>query len=148
MWDVNLLVSDVCGELQGEMERHSVTCSVEPAPGLPMAYIDYKQIAFCIRSILGNSVETLAMGGAIQIITKQEEGEVVVDITDNAKDIPFEAMDPMTTPFSATQELGSGSALSLCKAIFDKHGLPFDMVSTAGGGRRFILRLPGKKEES
>jgi len=54
----------------------------------------------------------------------------------------------MTTPFSATQELGSGSALSMCKAIFDKHGLPFDTASTADGGRRFILRMPGKKEEA
>ena len=148
MWDVNLLVSDVCRGLQGEMERHSITCSIEPAPGLPMAYIDYKQIAFCIRSILGNSVETLAMGGAIQIKTVLEGGDVVVEITDTAKDIPSEAMDAMTTPFSATQELGSGSALSMCKAIFDKHGLPFDTASTADGGRRFILRMPGKKEEA
>jgi signal transduction histidine kinase len=148
MWDVNLLVSGICRELQGEMERHSITCSIEPAPGLPMAYIDYKQIAFCIRSILGSSVATLPMGGAIQIKTVLEEGEVVVDITDTAKDIPCEAMDAMTTPFSATQELGNGSALSLCKTILDKLGLPFDMTSAADGGRRFILRLPGKKEDT
>ena len=148
MWDVNLLVSDVCRGLQGEMELHSITCSIEPAPGLPMAYIDYKQIAFCIRSILGNSVNTLANGSAIRIKTVLEGGDVVVEITDTAKDIPSEAMDVMTTPFSATQELGSGSALSMCKAIFDKHGLPFDTVSTADGGRRFILRMPGKKEEA
>jgi signal transduction histidine kinase len=148
VWDVNLLVSAVCRELQGEMERHSINCSIEPAPGLPMAYIDYKQIAFCIRSILGSSVATLPRGGTIQVKTVMEEGDVVVDITDTARDIPSAAMDAMSTPFSATQELGSGSALSLCKTILDKNGLPFDMATTADGGRRFILRLPAKKEEA
>jgi signal transduction histidine kinase len=148
MWDVNLLISGVCRELQGEMERHSVTCSIEPAPGLPMAFIDYKQIAFCIRSILASSVETLTDGGAIRITTELEGDEIVVVITDTGKDIPSDALDAMTTPFSATQELGGSSALSMCKNIFDKHGLPFDMATVADGGRRFILRLPSRKEEA
>lgn len=148
MWDVNLLVSSVCRELKGEMERRSITCSIEDAPGQPIAFIDYKQIAFCIRSILGSSMDAIDRGGAVQIKTVLEEGEVVVNISDTVKDIPSESMDAMSTPFSAAQELGSGTALLLCKTIFDKNGIPFDMVSSVDGGRRFIIRLPGKKEEA
>ena len=148
MWDVNLLVSGVCRELQGEMELHSITCSIDPAPGLPVAYIDYKQISFCIRNILSNSVNTLANGSAIRIKTELDEDEVVVVIADSGKYISSDSVDAMTTPFSATQELGSGSTLPLCKIILDKLGLRFDMLNDSDGGRRFIIRLPGKKEEA
>jgi signal transduction histidine kinase len=113
-----------------------------------MAYIDYKQIAFCIRTILGNSMDTLADGGAIRINTRLEGDDIVVDITDTGTDISPEAREQLTTPFSATQGLGSGAALPLCKTILDKHGIPFEMESAAEGGTQYIVRLPRRKEET
>ena len=148
MWDVNHLVTGVCRELQGALEQHRVTISIELAPGLPMAYIDYKQIAFCIRTILGNSMENQTGGSAIRIISRLEGDDIVVDITDTGTEIPLEAREQLTTPFSAAQGLGSGVALPLCKTILDRHGLPFEMESAAEGGTRYIIRLPSRKEES
>jgi hypothetical protein len=148
MWDVNQLVSGVCREFQGGLEQHRATFSIELDPGLPMAYIDYKQIAFCIRTILANSMDTLAAGGAIRIITRLEGEDIVVDITDTGTDISPEAREQLTTPFSVTQGLGIGAALPLCKTILDKHGIPFEMESAAEGGTRYIVRLPRRKEET
>ncbi|MGD0844447.1 MAG: ATP-binding protein [Geobacteraceae bacterium] len=148
MWDVNHLVTGVCRELQGRLEQHRATFSIELDPGLPMAYIDYKQIAFCIRTILGNSMDALTDGGVIRINTRLEGDDIVVDITDTGTDISLEDREQLTTPFSATQGLGSGAALPICKTILDKHGLPFEMESAAEGGTRYIIRLPSRKEEA
>jgi signal transduction histidine kinase len=148
MWDVNHLVTAVCRELQGKLEQRRVTFSIELAPGLPMAYIDYKQIAFCIRTILGNSMENLTGGGDIMINSRLEGDDIVIEITDTGTDIPLETREQLTTPFSAAHGLGSGAALPLCKTILDRHGLPFEMESAAEGGTRYIIRLPSRKEEA
>jgi hypothetical protein len=148
MWDVNHLVGNVCRELAGSLEQRSINCLTELAPDLPMAYIDYKQIAFCIRSFLTNSMDKLVKDSTIQIQTWLEENDIIVDISDDGKGISSESKDTLTTPFSATHELGSGVDLPLCVTILTKHGLPFDMKTEPGGGIQYLLRLPTRKEET
>ena len=147
LWDVNHLVATTCRELQGEMEYRGINFSFEPTQGLSMAYIDYKQIAFCIRAILRNSMDTMTSGGEIIIKTAADGDQIVVNISDTCKGGVSETMETMTTPFSASHELGSGETLPLCRTILDKHKIHFGMESAAGGGRRFVIRLPEKKEE-
>lgn len=148
MWDVNQLVENVCRELAGDLELNRITCISELAPDLPMAYIDYKQIAFCIRSFLTNSMDTLAKSSTIQIQTRLEENDIIVEISDDGHKISSETREAFATPFSVTQELGSGVGLPLCMTILTKHGLPFDVESIPGGGIRYLLRLPTRKEEA
>lgn len=147
MWDVNHLLTGVCGEVQAEMEQHGISFFFDPAPALPMAYIDFKQIAYCIRAILRDYMNTLAMGGAISVRTFQEGDELIIDISDSGKLLRHDPLGSMT-PFSAGHELGTGSALPFCSTILEKHGIPFDMENNDEGGRRFKIRLPARKEEA
>jgi signal transduction histidine kinase len=90
----------------------------------------------------------LGEGGAIRIRTGLDGDVIVVDIADNGNNISPEAREALTTPFFATQELGNGAGLAICKTILNKHGLPFVMESIPEGGTRYILRLPSTKEEA
>jgi len=148
MWDVNQLVTGVCQELLGRLEQQRIACYLELTPGLPTAFIDYKQIAFCIRAIIGGSMEALGEGGEIRVRTGLDGDVIVVDIADNGNNISPEAREALTTPFFATQELGNGAGLAICKTILNKHGLPFVMESIPEGGTRYIIRLPSTKEEA
>lgn len=148
MWDVNQLVEKVCRELAVSLEQRLISCTRNLAPDLPMAYIDYKQITFCIRSILINSMDTLANGSTILIQTRLEEDDIIVEISDEGKYISAETRETLTATFSVTQELGSGVGLPLCRSILAKHGLSFDMENIPGGGIRYLLRLPSRKEET
>jgi signal transduction histidine kinase len=148
MWDVNQLVANVCGELAGRLEQHRITCSSELAPDLPMTYIDYKQLSFCIRSILTNSMDNRASDPTIRIQTRLDRDEIVLEIVDTGKDTSHETGETLNTPFAATEELGSGFGLPFCRSILAKHGLPFDMESLPEGGIRYKIRLPTKKEET
>jgi signal transduction histidine kinase len=147
MWDVNQLVTAVCDELSGRLEQHGITCSIDLAPDLPMAYIDYKQLAFCIRSIFTSSMDSSAGGSAIRIQTRLHKDEIVVEFTDTGKDFSPEAGETLSTPFATTMELGSGIGLPVCRSILAKHGLPFDMESLPEGGIRYAIKLPTRKEE-
>ena len=148
MWDVNQLVTGVCQELTGRLEQQKIACSLELAPGLPMAFIDYKQISFCIRSIVGSAMDTMGEGGAIRIRTGLDGDASVVVIADNGSHLSPEAREALTTPFLATQELGNGAGLAICKTILNKHGLPFVMETIPEGGTRYVISLPSRKEEA
>lgn len=148
MWDVNQLVANVCREVAVRLEQHRITFSSELAPDLPMAYIDYKQVAFCIRSILTNSIDSRASESIIRIQTRLEGDEIIVEIADTGKDISPDATETLSAPFSSTEKLGSGMGLQLCRSILAKHGLPFDMKSIPEGGILYKIIIPIRKEEA
>jgi signal transduction histidine kinase len=147
LWDLNHILTGIYTELKGEMERRGIKFIFEQASGLPMAYIDYKQIVFCIRTIIGNSMHTLNSGGAVTVKTRPDVDEIVLEISDTGKDAENETLETLTAPFSKGNQLGSGSALPACRAILEKHNIPFDMESSADGGRIFLMRLPCRREE-
>ncbi len=112
-----------------------------------MAHIDYKQIALCLRSLLANSMEAVTAGGEIRIRTRVEGDEIVVEIADNGGDVSPEAREALATPFPATEELGSGVGLPLCRSILARQGLSFTMESGPTGWTRYLLKLPRRKED-
>lgn len=147
-WDVNQLVFGVYREMLETFAQHGVVSSFEPAQESPMAYIDYKQIALCIRSLLANSMEAVDAGGEIRIGIRLEGDEIIVEIADDGRDVPPEAREALAAPFSATEELGNGIGLPLCRSILARQGLSLSVESTPEGGTRYSLKLPRMKEEA
>ncbi len=148
MWDVNELVASVCREMEERVGQNRLTLAMDLAPALPMAFIDFKQIAFCIRTLLGHSMESSTAGGTISITTRQDGDDIVIEVVDAGQELSPEAREELVTPFSRTQELGSGIGLPLCRSILAKHGLPFYIESVPEGATRYTIKLPSRKEDS
>ena len=144
-WDINQLVSRVRDELSGLFAQHKVSCVLEPESELPKVSIDYRQISYCIKTILTSALETITGEGKIVIRTWRDDGVVVVAISDNGTPLPPEMVKTLTTPFIVTQELGVGIGLPLCKMILEKHGSPFIIENSPEGGTQYIIRLPIKE---
>lgn len=146
-WDVNQLVSNVCKELNGKLLEHRVTCRLRLSPDLPSARIDYKQVAYCVRTILTTSMGMMSGGGELRLDTRRENGWIVIDIQDNGMPMSRESLEAVTTPFGTTQELGSGLGVAICKTIMEKHGNIFEIHSPGNGGTSYIIKLPVNREE-
>ncbi|RNC70652.1 MAG: GAF domain-containing protein [Desulfuromonadales bacterium] len=146
-WDVNQLVSSVCRELNTKLGERRIACRLRLETDLPPARIDYKQVAYCVRSILTTAMEGMPDGGEIRIETRREEGWVVVDVLDSGVAAPLVGIDALTTPFGSTQELGTGLGLAICKTIMEKHGNIFEVETPPSGGMRYIIKLPVTREE-
>lgn len=144
-WDVNQLISGVRDELAGHLARRGVTCMLELAPELPKVSIDYRQISYCIKTIITSALETITAEGEIFIRTWRDDGVVVVKISDNGTPFSPEMVEPLTTPFMVTQNLGTGVGLPLCKTILEKHGSPFIIESSPEGGTQYIIKLQIKE---
>ncbi|WP_459816688.1 GAF domain-containing sensor histidine kinase [Geotalea toluenoxydans] len=148
MWDVNQLVSSVYVEMLERLKQRGISSYLDLAADLPMVWIDYKQISYCVRALIINSMEVLTDNGEIRLKTSQERDSVVVEISDTGPAMPKEIRESLTTPFVDTQELGTGTGLPVCRAILERHGNEFIIEDRPGGGTVYKMKLPIKKGES
>jgi signal transduction histidine kinase len=142
-WDVNQLIETVCRSIGDQMTRNHVTCRLHLADGLPLIHIDFKQVSYCLRTIVASSVDAMKEGGELVISSAPANGHVRVEIIDQSPEAAPEGIIPMSP-----QEFGGGLGYSLCATIFEKNGIPFDINYEAGRGRRFQIRFPLPQEES
>ncbi len=148
MWDVNELAGNVCAELKDRMEAQGITCSLDLGKNLPMAFMDYKQIAFCLRKIIGNSIESMPDGGSITVSTWMEKLCIVLEIRDKSKEMTHSIRDFISGSSYTEREQISALSVSLCKMILEKNSLSFQAEISAEGGMRYTIKLPVKKEET
>ncbi len=148
MWDVNELVTNISRELQEKMQGQAITCSLNLGKDLPMAFIDYKQIAFCLRKIISNAMEAMPEGGTITVSTWMQEDCLALEIRDTSKMMTHSINDFTSTPSFTTREQIGALSVSLCKMILEKNSLSFHVERATDGGVQYTIRLPVKKEET
>ena len=69
-------------ELMKKTEGSGITITLSLAPKLPMIYLDYRQIAYCIKKILSNSINAMMPPGEIHLGTSLAEDCIMVEIRD------------------------------------------------------------------
>lgn len=147
-WDINQLVTGVFDKFKERLAEKGIACTVDTAPALPMAFIDYKQIAFCVRNILNVIMDSPGVD-RLSLTTRLAGDDIVVEIIDNGAAPPRETAEEPTVPDSVVHELGKNLGLPLCKAIIEKYGNPFLVEELPLRGTKYTIRLPiGKEEES
>jgi signal transduction histidine kinase len=84
-------------------------------------------------------------GGKIGVISRLEEGVVVVSISDNGSGIPEAIQHKIFDQFFTTKPVGKGTGqgLSLARSIVvDAHGGTLSFATESGRGTTFTIRLP------
>ena len=145
-WDVNQLVETVIRDIQEKALTQNYSCHFHPADGLPQAYVDYKQLSYCLRNILLGTIDGLE-NGALQISTCQEGDRIVIQIDDLNRRLNQDELEALLTPFAETREMGSGLNLALCRNMLEKLDIPFLVVAPPEAGVRYSIKLPTRKEE-
>lgn len=74
-------------------------------------------------------------------VAKEPDGVVVLHFSDNGPGIPADLQEQIFVPFFTTKNQGSGIGLSLCRQIIQMHKGTLSVVSKAGEGAAFIIRL-------
>jgi hypothetical protein len=148
LWDVNQLITGVYAGMKEDLEISGVECKLNIEPILPLIKVDYKKIAYCIRSIIHNSMEAMPQGGKMEIRTAQAGDELHIIFSDNGPGMSPETVKAATSPFFSTKEKGSGLGLSLCIRILEGHGANLQIKSAEGAGTTFIMRLKIPREDN
>ncbi len=146
-WDANYLVESAIRDTAEAQRARGCVCGFEAGHDLPPAWIDFKQVAYCLRTILQSDIDGTVEQGVISIGTSLEDDVIVIRIEDRSRCVSQDELDTMLTPFSSTQDLGGGLGLALCKTMLDKQGIPLNAESLPEGGLLYTIILPTRKEE-
>ncbi|MGB9080365.1 MAG: GAF domain-containing sensor histidine kinase [Desulfuromonadaceae bacterium] len=146
-WDVDQLVESALRDTSDVLTSLGYATSYTSGHDLPPVYIDFKQLSYCLRTMLQNDVTGLGEDRSIAIISQSGEDGVILRIEDRSRHISQAELDRLLVPFSETCDLGTGLGLALCKTMLEKQGVPFVARSDGRDGIRYTITLPTRKEE-
>jgi signal transduction histidine kinase len=145
-WDVNQVVETAIRDVQELLLQRGCECHFDPDNSLPLAYIDLKQISYCVRTLIINDIDGRS-GEVIRIAVTEHEGAIQVSIRDSGRKVSEDELESLLTPFAITHDMGTGLGLALCRTMLDKQGIPLVVIAPPDGGITYSITLPTRKEE-
>jgi hypothetical protein len=145
-WNVNQLLESSLRDAKSSFPEKNCTCIIESQEGLPPAYIDFKQLSYCLRSLIISSINGRSEA-TISVKASGQDGMILICIEDKERTAEQEELDALLTPFAITHDLGSGLGLALCRTMLDKQGIPLVVKAPPEGGITYTITLPTQKEE-
>ena len=146
-WDVSQLIETVLRDVIGSLTSQGYTAGYVPGYDLPPVYIDFKQLTYCLRTVLQNDISGIGADRSIAISSRREGDSVILRIEDRSRHISQAELDRLLIPFSETRDLGAGLGLALCKTMLEKQGIPFVAEAEQHNGIWYTISLPIHKEE-
>ena len=94
-------------------------------------------------NIMNNAMDAMYEGGRLSFRTWQNEGNVLIGISDTGEGMPEEVRRRVFEPFYTTKrEKGSGLGMSVSYGIIERHGGRIEVKSEVGKGTTFTISLP------
>ncbi|MBU6409895.1 MAG: PEP-CTERM system histidine kinase PrsK, partial [Verrucomicrobia bacterium] len=137
--DLNEIVSKALADWQGATGARLVVHS----GALPKLLLDPEQMLKVVTNLALNAREAVSADGEVRIETRQNEGWVILSVSDNGT-----GMDPefvkrsLFRPFQTTKKNGLGIGLFQSKMIVEAHQGKMQVETESGKGTIFRILLP------
>src|SRR5260370_37434392 len=127
-----------------EKKSQALLQKVEPNLRVRADALRFKQV---LMNLAGNAIKFTPEGGRIELAARQVDGQVRVEVHDNAPGIPpdnqqriFEAFVRLTQTGSATE--GTGLGLAITSRLVELHGSKLGIASRPGGHACLFFSFP------
>ncbi|MEX0923838.1 MAG: PAS domain-containing sensor histidine kinase [Rhodovibrionaceae bacterium] len=117
---------------------------------------DEAQIGRAMTNLLQNAADAIegrkeiegeaAPRGEVSLRVYEEQGDVLVEISDNGRGLPKSERHRLTEPYVTTRERGTGLGLAIVKKIMEDHGGDIALGDRDGGGATVRLIFPAQGE--
>jgi PAS domain S-box-containing protein len=139
--DFNALIEELCQRLEPSLRENGIQLTLNLDPNLPSVDLDPVRMRQAVLNLAKNSIEAMAGGGTLTISTRQEAGEVFVEVADTGPGIPPEILRKIFQPFYSTKPKGSGLGLAITQKIIEAHHGRISIASEPGQGTRVLISL-------
>lgn len=146
-WDVGQLVESALRDTAEVLMTRGYASGYSSENDLPAVYIDFKQLSYCLRTVLQSDINGMGDDRTIAVRSYRDGEAVVIRIEDRSRSVSQAELDHILVPFSETRDLGAGLGLALCKTMLDKQGIPFEALAFPETGIVYTIKLPTHKEE-
>jgi signal transduction histidine kinase/CheY-like chemotaxis protein len=148
---LNDLIREVVRSYEKRARAGNVTIETHLAQSLPACRLSPSEMQQVFLNLVNNAIDALgSKGGTIDITTRVDGQDIMIDVADNGQGIPKSQLDKIFDPFFTTKPVGKGTGLglSICYGLVEKTGGDISVESEVGAGTVFHIRIPwGKSEE-
>ncbi|MEM8532401.1 MAG: GAF domain-containing protein [Chloroflexota bacterium] len=152
--DIPSIVHDVLQTMHAELERKSITASIDLQDNLPLITADPRRLTQVIMNLVSNAIKYTYPEGAIMVRTVlNPAGMVQMDVEDNGVGISEEDQKHLFRRFyRADNPLrdeagGTGLGLVIAKSYIERHSGEMWVSSKLGQGSAFSFIIPVKQAE-
>lgn len=150
--DINTWIEEVLMQMDSILE---VTTIRDLSADLPPVSFDPDKLRRVMLNLLQNAHQAIKMRKAtveesdppyepcIKIVTRSEEGSVIVQVEDNGVGMDEETLGRALEPLFTTRARGTGLGLAIVQKIVQEHGGVVKLESQESAGTRVSVILPG-----
>ncbi|HET8922183.1 MAG TPA: ATP-binding protein [Candidatus Acidoferrum sp.] len=144
--DVNGVIQEMIALLRSEATRYSVSIHAELSAGLPKIMADRVGLQQVLMNLMLNAIEAMKQmdaPGTLTIATRLDEnGQLLVSITDSGMGLPLEHAEQIFNPFFTSKPQGTGMGLPISQSIIASHGGRLWASANAERGATFQFAIP------
>jgi two-component system, OmpR family, sensor histidine kinase KdpD len=144
--DVHDLIGSTLKQLDRELKYHKIEINI--SPDMPFIKIDFILMEQVLKNILYNASLYTPHGTLIKILTKYDEGNCYIVVSDDGPGISEEHLGHIFDKFYRAENKSSGGiglGLSIAKGFVEAHGGELSVESQVTGGTTFTIRLRKEK---
>lgn len=141
------IIEKVYLQFRPAIEQKAIHIDIQIADGL-VAFIDPNQFGFILRNLLSNAIKFTPRLGYINILARQADDHVVLEVKDSGIGIPPERLALLfkigrvsSTP-GTDGEKGTGLGLLMAKEFAENNGGELLVISKPNVGSVFYVRTP------
>lgn len=135
--------------LRHKLKAGDISITRDYADDVPRIEAHGSELNQVWTNIIDNAIDAMKSEGELVLRTYTQDGDIVVEITDNGSGIPSDALPRIFEPFFTTKAPGVGTGLGLHIAyniVVHKHHGQIQVASKPGETRFWVtlpVRLPG-----
>jgi two-component system, NtrC family, sensor kinase len=146
--DIDEVIEDIVALSAQRAKYSNVVIKRNIENNLPKVRLSQAELQQVLLNLINNALDAMEkQGGSLEIRSREEEGNLVIELADNGPGIPAANLGRIFDPFFTTKPVGKGTGLglSICYGIVKKLGGEIEVSSTVGVGTTFRIKMPLEK---
>jgi two-component system sensor histidine kinase/response regulator len=153
--DISSILTDAIVCMRPQAKIRKITLKIDDVPtNLKKVKGDKESLKMMFTNLISNGIRFNHEGGSVLVKTKEQEGNIIIEVSDTGigitkEDLPFIFEEFFRVKSDKTRHIdGTGLGLSIVKKIAEMHSGSIKVKSELGKGSTFFVILPKFKKES
>ncbi len=148
---VNEVIRGAVQLFQAQLEapgHAKIICDLQLDPYLRAVSADAELLHRAISNLVLNAMDAMPQGGTLTLRTRDDGGQVVIEVADTGAGLTPEECERIFTPYYTSKEHGTGLGLAIVQSVVSDHGGRIHVKSSPGRGTTFVIDLPRNAESA